>query len=83
MADTNISAKIEGGVVQNTGNPVFDATVNMVINLHYVPNSEVINGIHGCLLEIYAKEPKRANPPTVKSIVQMQREAQEADARSR
>lgn len=57
MADTNITAKLTGGGVQNSGNPVFDATVNLIMSAGFVPKPETIHGLHAALLEIYAKEP--------------------------
>jgi hypothetical protein len=82
VADTNISAKIEGGAVQNTGNPVFDATVNLLMNRNYSLAADSINGIHKALLDIYEQEPLRNKPkPKSRSLQQMKQDAEEIGAR--
>lgn len=54
-----------GVSVQDTGNPVFDATVNVVVGTG-LWNSAVLKEVHATLLELYEKEPEyRARKPTV------------------
>jgi len=73
------------GAIQDTGNPVLDSTINLLMNwpcdlgLHI----EDLPKIHEAVADLYEKEPKRANPPERKSIAQMQRDAQAAEARPR
>jgi hypothetical protein len=81
MADTSINARLQGGSVQNTGNPVFDATVNIAMNMNHLPSNKTFQELHQCLLELYQQEPKRANPPERKSIAQMQQEARDLESR--
>ena len=56
MADTNITAKLRGGEVQNTGKPVFDATVNVAMAAG-ICDEKTLRQIHATLLELYSKEP--------------------------
>ena len=54
-----MSDRISGGCgVQDTGNPVFDATVNIAMNMALSPNDKHLDMIHAKLLELYEKEPK-------------------------
>lgn len=56
MEDKNITAKLRGGAVQNTGNPVFDGTVNVAMGAGTCKLS-ALKAIHETLLELYSKEP--------------------------
>lgn len=80
MAGTNNKTTLG---IQDTGNPVFDATCNLVMNWPSTINFHTggIHGLHKDLIALYEKEPKRVNPPERKSVAQMQREAQEAERR--
>jgi hypothetical protein len=61
------------GAIQDTGNPVFDATCNIVMSWPFI-NPDRYEDLHNVLLDLYNKEPKRVaagNRPTAKSLSQM------------
>ncbi len=55
--------KISSGAVQNTGNPVFDATVNILMNTHVYYSVDAVALLHKALLEIYEQEPIKPSQP--------------------
>lgn len=54
MADKSFS---RGGAVQDTGNPVFDATVNILMNAHTHWTVDNITELHQAVVTIYQREP--------------------------
>jgi hypothetical protein len=72
MADQK--TRVCAGGVQDTGNPVFDATVNVAMSMP-VASQAWLREIHATLLELYEKEPKRANPAKRRTLTQFQDDA--------
>jgi hypothetical protein len=69
------------GAVQDTGNPVFDATCNLIMNwpTGVCFHSGGMDGLHTDLLALYNKEPRKAVAgarPTSKTLSQMHHDAQ-------
>ena len=62
------------GAIQDTGNPVFDSTINLLMNwpCDMAIDLEMIATIHSKIAEIYAKEPKpegvRRRPQTLSQM---------------
>lgn len=43
--------------VQDTGNPVLDSMVNLIVASNYNPEAEALKALHNVLLELAQKEP--------------------------
>jgi hypothetical protein len=63
MAETvNVGQPIRvRGAIQDTGNPVLDSTINLLVNWPSPlnPSAEFIREVHGMIAELHAKEPGR------------------------
>jgi hypothetical protein len=70
------------GAIQDTGNPVLDTTINLLMNWPSNINFSLkqVAEVHETIQQLYLKEPIRpaASRPTAKSLAQM---ADTADAK--
>jgi hypothetical protein len=76
------------GAIQDTGNPVFDATCNLVMNWPTTIrfHSGGMDGLHKDLLDLYSKEPRKFAPgarPTAKTLAQMHQDSQSEEIGAR
>jgi hypothetical protein len=60
--------KTSRGAVQNTGNTVFDSTVNLLMNTHFPWNTETIPQVYEALLDIYEREVERKQSGGTKRV---------------
>jgi hypothetical protein len=71
------------GAIQDTGNPVLDSTINLLMNWPCNNNFQLeqIAQVHEKIAELYEREPKQADPTKRKTLREMERDAKEVGAR--
>jgi hypothetical protein len=76
MSETKVNVRPRVAAVQDTGNPVFDATVNLAMGAG-ICGVNSLKQIHQTMLELYEQEPKpapkksRAFQPAVDSVEEL------------